>query len=146
MNNAPRRELVALGCLLTLLVAAAAAQRGRQPAIPVLPPVSMTCPHHPDVIESAPGTCPYCKMTLVPVRLAPAWTCPVHPTTTEETEGTCRLCKRQLVPVTVSLTWSCTGSSTEKIEPGACPDGRPMALKRTLRPHGDHNPRHGGQF
>ena len=137
---------MALGCLLTVLVAGAAAQRGRQPAIPALPPLSMTCPHHPDVIESAPGTCPYCKMTLVPVRLAPAWTCPVHPTVIADTEGSCRLCKRQLVPVAVSLTWSCGGSSAERVEPGLCPDGKPMTLKRTLRPHGDHNPRHGGQF
>lgn len=25
-----------------------------------------TCPHHPKVIESAPGDCPYCGMALVP--------------------------------------------------------------------------------
>ena len=28
----------------------------------------------------------------------------------------------------------------------ACPDGTPMIAKRTLRPHGNHNPQHGGQF
>ena len=146
MDNVPKRELVALGGLLIVLAATVAAQRDRTPARPALPPLSMTCLHHPDVIESAPGTCPYCKMTLLPVRLAPAWTCPVHPATITETAGTCRLCKRQLVPVTVSLTWSCAGSDTDAVEPGLCLDGKPRTMKRSLRPHGDHNPRHGGQF
>ena len=67
----------------------------------------MTCVHHPDVIESRPGTCPYCKMALVPVRLDSAWMCPIHSTVTESNPGTCRLCRRQSVPVTVALTWTC---------------------------------------
>src|SRR6185369_4835110 len=29
---------------------------------------------------------------------------------------------------------------------GSCPDGTQMIAKRTLRPHGNHNPQHGGQF
>jgi hypothetical protein len=32
------------------------------------------------------------------------------------------------------------------MEPGTCPDGAPMIARRTLRPHGNHNPQHGGQF
>jgi len=106
----------------------------------------MTCPHHPDVVETSPGTCPFCQMALVPVRLTRAWTCLVHPATISEERGTCPICSRDLVPVTVSLTWSCPGSTEEHLDPGRCDDGSAMTLVRSVRPHGDHNPRHGGQF
>ena len=106
----------------------------------------MTCVHHPDVLEAAPGSCPVCKLALVPVRLAPAWTCPVHPAVVADDRDTCPICRRTLVPVTVSMTWSCPGSKDEHLEPGTCAAGVPRTLKRTLRAHGDHNPRYGGQF
>jgi hypothetical protein len=107
----------------------------------------MTCIHHPDVLESKPGACPYCKLPLVPVRLDSAWMCPVHNAVTESNAGKCRMCGRQLVPVTVSLTWTCAADrSTEHLEPGVCTDGSPRIGRRTLRAHGNHNPQHGGQF
>jgi hypothetical protein len=140
------RALLTAVCVLTLLTAAMSAQQRRAPAAPNLPPLSMTCAHHPDVIEDRPGTCPMCKMALVPVRLDSSWMCPVHTTVIESERGTCRLCRRQMVPVTVSLTWSCRGESVEHVEPGLCTDGSPRIGKRALRPHGNHNPRHGGQF
>jgi hypothetical protein len=113
---------------------------------PTLPPLSYSCIHHPDVLETKPGTCPYCKLALVPVRLDGAWMCPVHSAVIESGKGTCRLCGRTLVPVTVSLTWSCRGDQTEHLEPGNCADGSPRIGKRALRAHGNHNPQHGGQF
>jgi len=134
--------------VLMLLGAFVSAQQRRAPAPnpPSLPPLSMTCVHHPDVLELSPGTCPLCKMALVPVRLDSAWMCPVHTTIIEAERGSCRLCRRQLVPVTVALTWTCRGDDASHLEPGLCTDGSPRIGQRTLRPHGNHNPRHGGQF
>jgi heavy metal-binding protein len=132
-------------CALTTAIVA---QRGPTTPLkpPALPALSYTCAHHPDVLETKPGTCPACKMTLVPVRLDGAWMCPVHAAVIESGTGKCRLCGRALVPVTVSLTWSCRGEPADHLEPGNCADGSPRIGKRTLRAHGNHNPQHGGQF
>jgi len=139
-----------LAAIITALVIAtvvtAAPQRRGPAAAPALPPLVMTCVHHPDVLESKAGVCPYCKLPLVPVRLDSAWMCPVHTTVIESSAGNCRLCRRQLVPVTVSLTWTCAADRGEHLEPGTCADGSARIGHRTLRAHGNHNPQHGGQF
>lgn len=140
------KSIIAAALIVLCITAAQAAQRSAAPAA-TLPPLSMTCPMHPDVIESRPGSCPLCKMSLVPVRLETAHMCPVHTTVMSDAEGTCRLCRRQLIPVTVSVTWTCVGQpGIDRMEPGKCPDGSAMIRRRTLRPHGNHNPQHGGQF
>ena len=140
------RGIATAVCLLILLTTAMSAQQRRVAAAPKLPPLSFTCAHHPDVLEDRPGICPLCKLALVPVRLDSSWMCPVHTTVIESERGSCRLCRRQLVPVTVSLTWSCRDDDATHLEPGLCRDGSPRIGQRALRPHGNHNPRHGGQF
>ena len=54
-----------------------------------LPPMSYTCPMHPDILEADPGHCQICKMNLVGVRLVSVWTCPVHSVIAEQKAGKC---------------------------------------------------------
>ena len=138
---------------LIVLIATVAVRgsQGRAPAATAtrasLPPIVQTCPMHPDVVEESPGTCPVCKMKLVPVRLQAVWSCPLHSAITRDAKGRCPVCGRELVQMTMALTWTCKGrADIDAIEPGRCPDGSPMIAKRTLRPHGNHNPQNGGEF
>ena len=55
-----------------------------------------TCPMHPDVITSEPGTCPQCGMKLVPAPTS--YVCPMHPDVTSATASTCPKCGMRLVP------------------------------------------------
>jgi hypothetical protein len=103
-------------------------------------------PQDADVIEDKPGNCPKCGMRLQPIRLTSVWTCPIHAVVTRELPGTCPIDGRKLIQVTMSETWTCAGEAGGAIEPGSCPDGAPRKRTFSARPHGNHNPQHGGQF
>ena len=87
-------------------------------------------------------------MTLEPIRLDTAYAClDTYQRNTGRSPGKCRIDGRQLVPVTVSLYFTCADNpGVHDLNPGACADGRPRIAARERRAHGDHNPRHGGQF
>jgi hypothetical protein len=105
-------------------------------------------PGDEDVIDDKPGKCPKCGMALVPVRLDSKWWCPTHQALeVHDGPGKCRRDGRDLVQVTLSETWSCSDAPDKPLlEPGSCADGSPRKIKYEVRAHGDHNPRHGGQF
>jgi hypothetical protein len=140
---------------IILLVAALGAVAGAVSQAPKpaaqdqnLPPLSYVCPMAGDeeVIEDHAGKCRKCGMELVPTRLDSVWTCPVHAAIHESKPGKCPIDGRPLLQMTMAVSWTCPGSDKESTSPGTCGDGTPMVKKFAPRPHGNHNPQHGGQF
>jgi hypothetical protein len=85
----------------------------------------------------------------VPVRLELVWSCQLHlDQITDHQAGRCRICGRPLVKIIKALSFACpVHSKVNEPSPGKCPiDRRTLMAKYSLRPHGDHNPKHGGNF
>ena len=142
-----------LGAALLLAAAtgsvAPAAQTKPTSAAQQKMPVSYVCTMagDEDVVEDKPGSCPKCKMTLVPVRIEQAWACGNNTSILRENPGKCPVDGRDLVPVTVAHFFDC-GEKPARYYPdaGTCADGSARKERREIRAHGDHNPVHGGQF
>jgi len=67
-----------------------------------------TCPMHPEVEQTGPGSCPKCGMALEPLLAAVAverveYTCPMHPDIVQDTPGSCPKCGMALEPMTVAV-------------------------------------------
>lgn len=144
------RPLVLGAPVAWLLAATMPVSAARQPGPPPLelPASGWTCPMHREVFEHEAGQCPICRMALVPTRLEQAWTCPLHGAILEDRPGACPIDGRALMPVTVEIAWTCpVHAEVVQLEPGRCPQGgEELRRTRSIRPHEDHTPKHGGIF
>ena len=136
--------------VVALLAALSTSAITAAPAPPPLAPLVYVCPMPADaaVIADQPGKCPVCGMTLVPTRLDAKWWCPTHQTLiVRDAPGKCPLDGKALVQVTVAEHWTCPDSADVKLDtPRTCANGQPSKVVYEARAHGDHNPRHDGQF
>ena len=90
-------------------------QQFLHPATSNIQPVSLTrstdktpytCPMHPEVQNTGPGSCPKCGMALEPVSFAAPnrkieYTCPMHPEIVRDAPGSCPICGMALEPRTL---------------------------------------------
>jgi hypothetical protein len=111
-----------------------------------LPPLSYVCrtPGEERQVSDAPGRCEKSGQPLVPVRIMQVYSCIKHEVINREQPGKCPLDGRELGPVVVELYFVCVGDPARHLDPGKCPNGNAREKLYVRRPHGDHNPRHGG--
>ncbi|MDQ2947486.1 MAG: heavy metal translocating P-type ATPase, partial [Acidobacteriota bacterium] len=81
------------------------ADRGLPAAEPAKPATQAeyTCPMHPEVRQTAPGSCPKCGMALEPAAVIATaskteYTCPMHPEIIRNEPGPCPICGMALEP------------------------------------------------
>src|SRR5260370_24939463 len=114
-----------------------------------LPPLSYVCstPGEEGVLEDKPRNCPQSGVPLVPVRIVTVYSCLKFESFIQEKQGVSPVDKSELDPITAALYFTCKDNSkVRELDPGTCADGSPRIKDYVRRPHGDHNPRHGGQF